>query len=700
MYKASDISIPRVHGKGTVDRQIFFSRFMGLIRPWITIAGSALDVEEAMLEAGLPTDRHGWVNMGEREIDTAMAIAEFFHAFSKAGFKFPGTNVGVYQIGPAIGPYRSVKYQNTVPLQIAIETGARKGFAADNVLFANDTALANGAVAWNIDTVNAAVRAAGLLKVGENAIERGQRRVVIRPEFFRYVKGASAVSAATRNQVPYISTLTVNLRATTIAGTSGSGALPSIGAVITGGTSGATATVLDVSGNLASHTLYLGSITGTFQAETITSAGYSATCGGAQVSTTSLSGGAVTVKDYLRTVVANSLLWQYPNHRADASSAIATPLAADVQAVARYFHGGDPANSVVERKPASRSAQFGRIAHALRLYAGFMEQVGRGTITSVGTTDDALRADLVAKGLPSLCADLLKGGTYDPELSHLALAHCRLYGVSGGLLAAIDGQSRPQDYRMFRPDVHNVTQARHIFVMRLMAYMAQIEIDHAADPTTFPGTVADLAKFGWLSAESGNAIVNAAALSALDPKLYELYLSHAALVVGGYVPSYKFRAYAGQTIGQTVGAVLDGNIWIKVPTTTTVEGAATVAAEVHIQVPSLGSNLKSGGFILRAPPGLVFTSATWQGSAPDTTAVLSGTGTNQLSVLFSDATGYAAGDKRLVNVVLTPSKALGSVARGAPISGSLNGAFLAVGNTTDFQSRFSVIPTYVVTELV
>lgn len=72
----------------------------------------------------------------------------------------------------------------------------------------------------------------------------------------------------------------------------------SVGDTVTGGTSGATATVTalivtsgDWSTNDAAGRLYLSGITGTFQAEAITSAAGAATCGGAQTAVTLQPGG-------------------------------------------------------------------------------------------------------------------------------------------------------------------------------------------------------------------------------------------------------------------------------------------------------------------------------------------------------------------------------------------------------------------------
>ena len=69
MYSLSDLSLAVANQGGPSDApQAQLVRFLALIRPWIKRAGSALDVEETMLELGLPTSARAaiWRSSGSR----------------------------------------------------------------------------------------------------------------------------------------------------------------------------------------------------------------------------------------------------------------------------------------------------------------------------------------------------------------------------------------------------------------------------------------------------------------------------------------------------------------------------------------------------------------------------------------------------------------------------------------------------------
>lgn len=213
MYSLDDFNIPGPNAKSGKDRTLEFARFMAYVRPWIEQGGSTLDVEETLAYLGLASDAAGWRYMGELEIKLALAVGRWYGAMALGAYT--GTTKECNQIVPYLCGGQPLDISD-VPLNGGFQLGGTLNgqmvthfeFTAAPGAYAALTGLGSTAIA----TQNAAVVAAGHLDTGREAIEVGRKRVVFRPEFFRTVLAASLRSATTRNEIPWLAGISVKLQ--------------------------------------------------------------------------------------------------------------------------------------------------------------------------------------------------------------------------------------------------------------------------------------------------------------------------------------------------------------------------------------------------------------------------------------------------------------------------------------------------------
>lgn len=410
-------SPPHSDPKAGLDRQTAFQRFMSLTRPWVVKGGSMLDVEEMMLHLGLPTSRDSWNSLGRHEIDTALALAELYQslawcAFDQFPLATPGQNQDVNQIGPYLMSEPSLLDAGMqLPLQVAITTGQWVATPIVSVFFAGTHAYSswlNGT--HNIATTNAAVRAAGLLRENEDAIEVGRHRVVIRKEFFEFLSGdypggpnqgvwRGGVEA--RNSIPWVDGIFVNaLGGVAVVENIVGG--PLLGAVEdtlatwgTGSAKVAQVTSENVAG--ARITLYdvEGALPGAGDAILFANgatADHIGLVGAANVTWLNAAGGEpdplnpapIEIKSYdpLHPTKPPAFGGQYPNFD-DQDGPAGDLLAPEVDALIRPLMGGTVTDGELQRS-FGREQLHGRASTGLKMLTALLTHISRGHVQDIG----------------------------------------------------------------------------------------------------------------------------------------------------------------------------------------------------------------------------------------------------------------------------------------------------------------------------
>ena len=375
-----------------------YRRFRLLLKPWIDRAGSALDVEETLLALKIPTDHKSWLDLGENEIAVALGVAEFYGAFAGIAFKTPGTVVEFNQIGPALGGIPAPGFVGNVPMQAGLSTGVADARSITFLEFENDATLA-GLGDLEIAEVNRAVIAAGLLQPGQEAIGVGKNRVTIRPEFFTLYRPGTS-SAATRDQVPFISGLGVLGKSTVhavslVAGTPVPGdemyRLTDHMKVVVQSYAAGSLVLRSREGALAVSDVLI-----TWDGVKILA------ITGAAVVTTVIAEQVVKSSDVDDGTAPPTGKSQYPNHQLSGGSMglLATVLKDDLVAVAERTLGGNggsalggPTTQVV---PNHVFETFARLSSALSILAAETELLARESVTSTAELE-TVRVDLLTR---------------------------------------------------------------------------------------------------------------------------------------------------------------------------------------------------------------------------------------------------------------------------------------------------------------
>lgn len=387
----NDFHIPGPNAKSGKDRSVEFARFMALSRAWVAQGGSMLDIEETLQHLGLATDAAGWQGMEAMEVETALGVAQVYNSMARAAFK--GTIVKeCNQIAPWMAGGAPLDISD-VPLQVAFTVGGSlNAEMVTDLVFTAAPGAYSALTALSADDIvarNAAVRAAGLLGDGQDAIEIGKKRVVIRKEFFENVLAASLKSSATRNSIPWLAGMTLKLQSNNVAAGTIVGDPPRRGDVYRNGSS-----VIVVAGFDGTEVAAL--------SVTSHSAGVHTHVDGVRQFTTT---GAFSRTDYATAeVVRNADIAdgtngptvdsQYPTIHGT-TGAFQTSLYPWAQPVRVAAMGGDALTGVASVQFSSRDDTRGRLWRGLKLLAGALELYARDdidlTIASAQAVRDALR---------------------------------------------------------------------------------------------------------------------------------------------------------------------------------------------------------------------------------------------------------------------------------------------------------------------
>jgi len=619
MYKIADLALPRLSGAREDNRREMFSRFMALIRPWLVSVGSALDIERVFAKFALPTSRAAFFQATSFEVDLMIAFAEYFNAFTNVANNDTSLTENSKLFAAQLNrqPW-TTDTNTTVPLEVRQNLDGSAQTAVTFTLSGAGWATVGITTGqYDIDTVNAAVVAAGLLETGESAVELGINGITYRKELFLYLAGLTV-----NDTLRFQSAMTIMPES---ADSPGGTPLLSVGDALVAG---------------ISHS----------------------------------------------TVTANED--QYPGMDAGASNILAVALEGDNQltifndvlmGVSENFHG--------------RHKSQAAVANGILVMAGFVELIARGEVVTQGN-QDTLEVDLRARGLyanvmdgwgyrgqgslkqpgsttSALVATVLtvgsQTGEYNDVIAQMTLDFCRLRNTA--LQNIIDATAPTAIANAhFSPAVANIASKWSRYQHTVAALLAHTNFWNTTAAARYPNTTSILTRLGWGSDEIAETIAGAGEHAMTDPAVQGRKVTQATIAASGYTPA-NVLAQPQAHILATPGHRLPGHITLENPSGNPVDGQASVALQVNIQVPPAG--LSRGRFTITLPSGAaIFSAATFAGVAPDTVATIAGVGTNAITVTFENATDYAAGALVLLNITIQ------AVAAGREAGGAVDGVHI------------------------